>query len=130
MKKIFLFVVLICLISVKNVSAQQAKTPKNTFEITSKVNSPEAVVVAKSIESADLDNYRLRDSRRKLTFENGVVVELLSANELKNLGYKVDPSFYRESLDKNYVEPTYSISDTGMLIQNHHPSFKNKGYNN
>lgn len=125
--KYFLPLLILSLLGIYRVNAQTSLTPKNTFAVTAKQNSPEAELASKCIEKSDFNNYRLKDTRRKLTFDNGVEVELFSATELKNLGYKIDPSFYAEHVDKNYVEPIYSITANGDLIQNHQPSTKYKG---
>lgn len=102
-------------------------TPKNTFSVLVKANTTDADLASKCIEKSDFNNYRLRNTRRKLTFESGVVIELLSAVEVKSLGYNIDPTFYVENVNKNYVEPIYSITTNGDLIQNHQPTTKYKG---
>lgn len=125
-KKYILPVLILCFFGISKVNAQEL-TPKNTFLVVAKQNSSEAELASKCIEKSDFSSHRLRDARRKLTFENGVIVELLSANELKNLGYAIDPTFYPEKIDKKYVEPIYSITTNGDLIQNHQPTTKYKG---
>jgi hypothetical protein len=44
-----------------------------------------------ALESANLDHYRLVNERRFLVFDTGVVVELLSSNELNAQGISFDP---------------------------------------
>ncbi len=128
MKKKYLFslLVLVCFFS-RNAEAQLLGTPKNTFSVLTKANTTDADLASKCIEKSDFNNYRLRNTRRKLTFESGVIVELLSAVELKSLGYNIDPDFFAENMDNKYVEPIYSITANGDLIQNHQPSTKFKG---
>ena len=128
MKKKYLFSLLIlgCFIS-KNGISQISGTPKNTFNVIVKANTSESDLASKCVEKSDFSIYRLKSTRRKLTFESGVVIELLSAVEVKNLGYNIDPTFYAEDIDKKYVEPIYSITANGDLIQNHIPSSKFKG---
>jgi hypothetical protein len=115
-KYLFIFItVLLCMI--RQAKAQSALTPANTIVVTSKAGTVEAKQAIESVLKTDFNNYRLRSAHRKLTFENGVVIELLSAQELLNLGYKVDPMYFREKMDANYVEPLYSIAPNGILIQ-------------
>ena len=122
-----LFLLIICFFISGKLNAQETLTPNTTFHVVSKQNTSDAALAAKCVEKSDFNNYRLRDARRKLTFDNGVVIELFSAVELKNLGYNIDPNFYDESIDKKNIEPTYSITANGDLIQNHIPSAKFKG---
>ena len=128
MKKKYAFslLILVCFFS-KNANAQASITPKNTFSVLVKANTPDADLASKCIEKSDFNNYRLRNTRRKLTFDNGVIIELLSAIELKNMGQNINTDFYAENLPKNYIEPIYSITANGDLIQNHTPSAKFKG---
>jgi hypothetical protein len=103
-----------------------AQTPRNTFIITAKSGTPEAEKVAAALEQANFNDFRLRNTHRILKFDNGVVVELLSATEMKALGYQIDPSFYPEALPAGYIEPTYSISESGTIMQNVTPNPNSK----
>ena len=89
-----LFLLIICFFISGKLNAQETLTPNTTFHVVSKQNTSDAALAAKCVEKSDFNNYRLRDARRKLTFDNGVVIELFSAVELKNLGYNIDPNFY------------------------------------
>lgn len=128
MKKKYLFslLILVCFFC-RNVEAQKSLTPKNTFSVLVKANTPDADLASNCIEKSDFSNYRLRNARRKLTFDSGVIIELFSAIELKNMGHNINSEFYAENLPKNYVEPIYSITKNGDLIQNHQPSTNYKG---
>lgn len=117
-KKINLFVVVIlCAFFVSKTKAQTILTPSSTYIISAKAGTGEARLAAAAVEKTDLSNYRLRSAHRKLTFDTGVVVELLSAEELKKLGHKIDPLNYTEKLDEKYVEPVYSVAPNGTLMQ-------------
>jgi hypothetical protein len=51
-----------------------------------KTGSEDSGLYARALMNADLDIYRLKEGRRLLNFESGVVVELLSVTELKQKG--------------------------------------------
>lgn len=92
-------------------------TPAKSFVLVKGEHSAEAEKALKAVENADMEMFRLRNSRRTLTFQGGVVIELLSAEELRKAGFDIDPSHYTESLPKGYKEPTYVVSTDGKLIQ-------------
>lgn len=93
--------------------------PINSFVVVKGENTQDAIMASKALETAEMEMYRLRDSRRTLTFKNGVVIELLSAKELKAKGVDINLDSYNEVLPKGYVEPTYLVNDKGQLIQLH-----------
>ena len=48
-----------------------------------------------------------------------VVIELLSAIEIKSLGFDINIENYSENLPEGYQEPIYSIAPNGNLMQFH-----------
>lgn len=51
-----------------------------------KTDREDSELYVRALMNADLDIYRLKEGRRLLNFESGVVVELLSVTELKQKG--------------------------------------------
>lgn len=68
----------------------------------------------KALSESDLDRYRYFDKRNTLTFENGLQVELYSANEVKALGLAVKDSHVRTK------EPTFNTGSVFKLAANGH----------
>ncbi|MBI3510649.1 MAG: hypothetical protein HY064_08290 [Bacteroidetes bacterium] len=114
LRHLFLFVLLMTYASSR--ATAQVVTPANTFVVTAKAGTPEADQASAAVQAADFSDYRLRTAHRTLTFTNGVVIELLSATELKVIGYNIDPSFYPESTPAGYIDPQYTVNENGYLI--------------
>jgi len=115
----FIFITMIVL-SISNILlGQTEKTPKETFIVTSRAGSFEAEEAISAVSDADMDMYRLRSLHRKLVFDNGVVIELFSAIEIKSLGFDINIENYSENLPEGYQEPIYSIAPNGNLMQFH-----------
>jgi hypothetical protein len=115
--KYLLMLILAGVLYASGVQSQTLLTPANTIVVTAKAGTAEAKAAVEAVEKTDFSNYRLRSLHRKLTFENGVVIELLSAEEMVNLGYKLNPMYFREKMEANYSEPLYSVAPNGILIQ-------------
>ena len=65
---------------------------------------------------ADLEKFRLKDSHRKLRFEDGVQFELLSALELVELGALIDPGNYQSTASVDpMVDYVFKVSEGGSL---------------
>ena len=114
-----ILIILCCTLWFGNLSAQTSKTPRETFIIVAQTVKSDTAKIIKSVFEADFDLYRLRSVHRKITFDTGVVVELLSAVELKAMGYEIDLMSYTEFLPNNYIEPIYTITPEGYLLQVH-----------
>lgn len=68
------------------------------------------------LSSANLEHYRLRNSRRSLRFESGVLFELLSAVELTESGSLIDPGYYITKEDLNpSVRMVFKLGPEGQL---------------
>jgi hypothetical protein len=69
-----------------------------------------------ALSSANLEQYRLRNSRRPFKFESGVSFELLSAVELTEAGYLVNPGEYLTQADLNpLVDFVFRLGPTNQL---------------
>ncbi|HXB42397.1 MAG TPA: hypothetical protein VNZ49_17795 [Bacteroidia bacterium] len=75
------FIMIVLVFTQVNLSAQ-TKTLANSFVILNNKLPEKTAFYTKSIEAADMEQYRLRDKRVHLEFENGFEVELYSAKEL------------------------------------------------
>ena len=90
MKKLISVLFLLVTLGMKSVLAQTA-TPKAYFEFV-KVVSPESKDhTLKMMQVVDLERFRLLDQRRKIEVYDGSVIELYSANELREK-YQRKPS--------------------------------------
>ena len=80
------YLVLFFLFSTQFFSAQNYSSAEivKKYEIKSSLDKADDFFIS-SFEKADWDKYRYEDERRTLRFENGVVIELLSATELLKL---------------------------------------------
>jgi hypothetical protein len=110
------FCMLVMLLTSFAFSVHAAGTPKNTYIITKGAGTDAAIKDEEAIKNADFTEFRLQNKHRLLTFDNGVVIELLSATELKALGYDVNPAAFMVDVPQGYVEPTYSVTDQGALM--------------
>src|SRR5574343_531682 len=93
----------------------QSKTLPNSYVLHGTVPETKRTFYTKSIEKADLEQFRLRTQTTLLKFKNGFTLELIPAKELINKGiapalninnyqdYKVDP---------NYKLPVFEILDS------------------
>ena len=69
-----------------------------------------------ALSIANLEQYRLRSSRRSFKFESGVSFELLSAVELTEAGYLVYPGNYITQDDLNpLVQMVFKLGLEGQL---------------
>ncbi|MBX7180481.1 MAG: hypothetical protein K1X82_00085 [Bacteroidia bacterium] len=90
MKKVVSVLFLLVIVGIRSVLAQTA-TPKAHFEFV-KVVSPESKDhTLKMMQVIDLERFRLLDQRRKIEVYDGTIIELYSANELREK-YQRKPS--------------------------------------
>lgn len=91
----------------------QNKTLANSFVILNNKFPDKADFYKKSIEAADMEQYRLRDKRVHLEFENGFEVELYSAKELFVNGQTLNLNQYQTN--PHGQVPIFNILPTGHL---------------
>ena len=89
---------------------------KGTYSIVQKSDVKNIKEYEKAMDDANFDSYRFIDKRRKLVFESGVVIELLSVNELKEKNIAVDESKAILNLPKDYKEPIFKLTDNGHIV--------------
>lgn len=69
-----------------------------------------------AMDKANFDSYRYINNRRKITFDTGVEIELLSASELQVLNIPVDIS-KASNYDKNTeTNPIYRLGSNGYIL--------------
>lgn len=70
-----------------------------------------------ALNKADLDRYRYFDKRNVLHFENGLDVELLSANELTAAGIPVKTERVRTVEPAFDTKPVFRLAPNGVLLE-------------
>jgi hypothetical protein len=70
-----------------------------------------------ALDKADLDKYRYVDKRNTLTFDNGLQVELLSANELNAAGLPVNMNKVRTVEPEFDTHPVFSLGAGGIILE-------------
>ena len=91
----------------------QNKTLANSFVLLNNKFPDKADFYKKSIEAADMEQYRLRDKRVHLEFENGFEVELYSAKELFVNGQGLNLNQYE--INPHGQVPVFNILPSGHL---------------
>lgn len=109
-----LFLIFVCFFT--NGAIGQVKTLPNSYEITHNILISQEDFYKQSIEKANLENYRLKSQRVSLAFENGFVVELMSAEELFLTNKSIDVNFYQSNFPNKFVLPTFKVLPTGELV--------------
>lgn len=95
-------------------SAQSGTLP-NSYAMLNNKWPEKAAFFQNSINAADMEQYRLRDQRVRLEFENGFEIELYSAKELfVNGATQININNYPQT-HGNGVLPIFNILPSGHL---------------
>ena len=70
-----------------------------------------------AIAQSDLDKYRYFDKRNTLHFENGLEVELLSANELTAAGITFKKDHVRTEVPAFDTHSVFKLASNGILVE-------------
>ncbi len=70
-----------------------------------------------ALSHSDLDKYRYFDKRNTLHFENGLDVELLSANELTAAGIPFNRDHVRTEVPAFDTKPIFKLTSSGILVE-------------
>lgn len=111
-------------IGISNAQSTNQKTIKNSFVLHGNITAEKKAFYIKSIEAADMEQFRLKTQTVTLKFKNGFLLELLSAKDIivKNIDSKLDINNYQEAAPSiNYKYPVFEILESGWLtaeIQN------------
>ncbi len=104
-----------------SIVAQTSSREKNdvTFSITQKGNVVDLNPYISAIEKANFSCYHFENNRRKLVFDNGLVVELFSAKEMigKNTGF--DLSCLTNETQMSKEKPKYHLDPSGIIVEIH-----------
>lgn len=95
------------------------KTFPNSFILHGSLSNADIAFYTKSIETADFENYRLKEVSVELKFKNGFVLELLSAKELtiKNKNQSINLNAYADkTAQPSYKYPVFEILKSGWII--------------
>ncbi len=89
---------------------------KNTYRIVKENNVSNISAYRTAMDKANFDAYRYINKRRKITFDTGVEIELLSVYELQKLNIPVDASKGRIFNSKTATNPTYKLGANGYIL--------------
>jgi len=64
---------------------------------------------------SQFENFRLLDRRDTLTFDNGFVIVLFSANELQKAGLINNTDSYQSSFPPKYKLPVFHVNTEGQI---------------
>ena len=100
-------------------NAQSKSFKESTFKIIKTAGVTDLSVYEKALNVPDIESFRYRTKRNTLVFDNGITVELLSAQELFIKGEIVEPNNYSDTRDKRYIQPIFHLAENGSLIAMH-----------
>lgn len=108
MKRLKQFILTLCLmISTQFLNAQ---TDPQTFNIVNNGSAIDIKAYEDAIKSSNMESYRYKTKRDTIIFDNGVEIELLSAQELYLSGMtNINISEYSDERDARYVEPIFHL---------------------
>jgi len=89
---------------------------KNTYKIIEKNNVLNISEYRTAMDKANFDTYRYIQKRRKISFDTGVVIELLSVYELQALNIPVDASKGRIYNKNGETNPIYRLGNNGYIL--------------
>lgn len=95
-----------------------AQTETKTFNITNNgtVTLSDLPKYENAILTANMESFRNKTTRTTLYFDNGLTIELLSAQELYILGVNINPNDYVDSRDPKFTFPTFHLTNEGHLL--------------
>lgn len=96
--------------------AQQNHTIPGSFSLIGEDNQAKKTFYVQSIESADMEKFRLRNEDVALHFQNGFECVLFSAKSLIVKGIDVNPNLYQEKFAPTYVLPVFTIQPSGQIV--------------
>jgi len=114
MKKNYLFSLILLFIGL--IFSPTIYAQKGTYKIVKTNNVDNVSEYAFAMDKANFDAYRYINRRRKITFDTGVEIELLSVYELQKLNIPVDASKGRIYNNKIESSPIYRLSKNGYIL--------------
>lgn len=112
------FKTLLTFILVQLLSSFSFSQTNSTFKIISSGNITNVADYEVAIRKADMESYRYRSQNDTLSFDNGLKFILFSAEDLRDKGVSIDLNNYKnpEEIDKEYINPIFSLTPDGWLI--------------
>lgn len=98
------------------ISSSAFSQEKSTFKIIDNGSVKDINLYEEAVKKADMENYRYKTKRNIIEFDNGLKVELLSAQEMFILNLKVDMNNYSDTRDPKYIQPIFHLTDQGTLV--------------
>lgn len=109
---IILSTIIFCAFTTSNLFAQEG-----TYKIVKENNLTNVSDYITAMDKANFDSYRYVNNRRKLVFNTGLIIELLSVQELENSGIAVDASKAMVYDPKKLIQnPVYRLNNNGHII--------------
>lgn len=105
-----------------------AFSQKNTFRVVKKNNVQNISDYVNAMNKANFDAYRYLKKRRNISFKSGVIIELLSAQELKEKNIAFDYSKAKTYNAKNEVNHTFYLGNNGHIMAGVATKFNGKNY--
>jgi hypothetical protein len=93
-----------------------SQTLPNSFKIKNSNHPENEVFYIASIEKANMEKYRLKDSDITLHFENGFDCVMISAKQLFLNGVTINASNYEEKFPVHYSLPVFNVLQDGQLM--------------
>ncbi len=101
---------------------------ENTFKIIKKNNVQNISEYVEAMNNANFDAYRYIEKRRNIAFKSGVIIELLSAQELKRKNISFDFSKAKQYSAKEDVNYIFYIGNNGHIMAGVETKFNGKRY--
>jgi hypothetical protein len=92
---------------------------EKSYLITDEAQVGDINIYITAIEKANWDKYRMIDERRVIKFKKGVIIELLSANEMTEKGMEINQSLVLKQSPTGIYQPLFVLSDNGFIIEQH-----------
>lgn len=107
-----LLISIICLLAFQGFS-QQKQTIPGSFSLIGVNDQEKKAFYTSSIEKADMEQFRLKETDVVLKFKEGFECILFSAKSLASKG--IDADHYSTSFGPNYTLPVFSVHSNGFL---------------
>jgi len=90
-----------------------------SYIITNEAQVRDINLYISAIENTNWDKYRLINERTIITFQKGVKIELLSADEMTEKGLEVDLTKILKEKPTHLYKPTFVLGKNGYIIEQH-----------
>lgn len=107
---------MLCLIVLFGLSAT-AKAQRGTYIITEQGRALDVAPYERALDGANFETYRRADQRRVLRFDNGLLVELYSGQELVMRGIPVNPEVLDRTGGTNVHPSIFILHASGIILE-------------